>query len=271
MIDRDAASAILSCIRSKSYDPIEDFVKTLINIDETDELGYTLLRHAVGFAATRDWRSPGAVLVVKYLIQRGANVNCKNPMDTFYNLLCCAAFHGCIEIVKALRAAGQVTETPPGITPPLSHAQYEPLMMKYLIDIGCDPEYKDEHSTTILMKVAEKGLPASVFVLLSAGVNLGHVDTYGYTALRYAQGCDEDGHPYEYERRPLVCRLIRAEIARRAESAERMLAFAMAGNRRLGEDTRMKEFDPELINDILERVYHEERRPQRGIEQMMSI
>ena len=256
----NARSAILKCIRSGSFDPIEDFIQTLIDIDETDELDHTLLRHAVGFATNRDWRSPGAIRVVKYLIRRGANVNYENPRDKYYNLLCCAAFHGCIEVVKALKAAGSVVETPPGITPPLSHAQFEPLMMKYLIDTGCDPNYKDEHNTTILMEVAEKGQPYSVHILLSVGANLDIVDAYGHTALNYAQGTDDDGHPYEsgYEKHPLVCRLIRSEIARRAESAERMLAFAMAGNRRLGQATRMNEFDPQLINQILEHVNDEE-------------
>jgi len=251
MLRSNARSAILKCIRSESFGPIEDFIQTLIDIDETDELDHTLLRYAVGFATNRDWRSPWAILVVKYLIGRGANVNYENPRDKYYNLLCCAAFHGCIEVVKALKDAGLVVETPPGVTPPLSHAQSEPLMMKYLIDTGCDPNYKDEHDTTILMEVAEKGKLDSVRVLLSAGANLKTVDTYGYTALLYAQGADDDGYPYEsgYERHPLICRIIRAEVARRAE---RMLAFAMAGNHRLGENTRMKHFDPELINIILQ-------------------
>ena len=250
MLRSNARSAILKCIRSESFGPIEDFIQTLIDIDETDDLHHTLLRHAVGFATNRDWRSPGAILVVKYLIGRGANVNYKNPRDKYYNLLCCAAFHGCIEVLEALREAGLVMETPLDRTPPLSHAQYEPLMMKYLIDNGCDPDYKDKHNTTILMEVADKGLPASVRVLLSAGADLETVDTYGHTALNYAQGTDDDGHPHEsgYERRPLVCRLIRAEIARRAEMK---VAFGMAGIRRLGVNTGMNDFDIEVLDMIL--------------------
>ena len=87
-------------------------------------------------------------------------------------------------------------------------------------------------------------------VLLDAGVDIQSVDGYGYTALRYAQGCDEDGNPYDsgYERHPLVCELIRAEIARRDEMK---LAFAMAGHRRLGENTGMVDFDTEVLNIIL--------------------
>ena len=253
MLRGDARSAILKCIRSESFGPIEDFIQTLIDIDETDDLHHTLLRHAVGFATNRDWRSPGAILVVKYLIGRGANVNYKNPRDKYYNLLCCAAFHGCIEVLEALREAGLVMETPLDRTPPLSHAQYEPLMVKYLIDIGCDPNYKDEHNTTILMEVAEKGQPDSVRVLLDAGAKLDIVDTYGYNALNYAQGTDnvagmKDVPLSGYEKRPLICRLIRAEIARRAEMK---VAFAMAGIHRLGVETGMNDFDIEVLNMIL--------------------
>ena len=126
--------------------------------------------------------------------------------------------------------------------------------MKYLIGIGCDPNYKDEHNTTLLMVAVQRGPIESVCVLLSAGVNIESVDTYGYTALRYAQGCDEDGIPYDngYERYPKVCEVIRAEIAMRAE---RVLAFAMAGDSRLGENTRMRDFDPHLIDFICKLVH----------------
>ena len=182
MIYRDAATAILSCIRSKSYDPIQDYVRTLNDIDEEDWLGHTLLRYAVVFAKSNYW----GILVVQYLIERGAN-----------------------------------------------------------------PHYKDSHATTLLMEVAGRGGRVNcVSVLLGAGVDIQSVDGYGYTALRYAQGCDEDGHPYDsgYEKHPLVCELIRAEIAMRDEMK---LAFAMAGHRRLGGETRMVDFDIEVLNMIL--------------------
>ena len=245
--------AIFNCIHDESYDTIIDYVGTLSGIDEIDDRGYTLLRYAVEFSRDRRW----GILVVKYLIERGANVNYQNPEDKYYNLLCCAAEFGCIGSAKALMATGLVVETPPSITPPLSRAHFRPLMMKYLIGIGCDPNYKDEHNTTLLMVAVQRGPIESVCVLLSAGVNIESVDTYGYTALHYAHGCDNDGIPYDngYERYPKVCEVIRAEIVRRDEMK---LAFAMAGHLRLGENTRMKNFDPQLINFILELVQHKE-------------
>jgi len=181
MFYRDAASAMLSCIHRESYQPIIDYVRTLGDIDETDWLGNTLLRYAVGYA-NRQW----------------------------------------------------------GI-----------LVVQYLIGIGANPGHKDSHGTTLLMEAATRGGRENcVSVLLDADVDIQSVDGYGYTALRYAQGCDEDGHPYDsgYEKHPQTCELIRAEIVRRREMK---VAFAMAGIRRLAEETGMRDFDIGVLDMIL--------------------
>jgi len=149
---------------------LEQYINTLSDIDEKDDkFGRTLLRIAAGSGEPSGLGSH----VVEYLIEKGADVNIVDK--NYQSLMCVAAHTGCVEIARALVDVGVATETPyfypPHRYPPLYEARHYPKMMKYLIDVGCNPHHRHRGNSTLLMDVAEIGETECVRVLLDAGVN----------------------------------------------------------------------------------------------------
>jgi len=230
-MDSDATDIWGAAVEGDLYS-IGQFLKQGVDVNAKNESHESLL-----FIATKRQQIP----VVQYLVLKGADINTTDRNGT--PVINVAAMYGNVGIARILLNAGSRPDMQIWI-PVLRVALRWPLMVKLLIDFQFDIHYQGPFSKrTFLMTAAREGYAHTMRILINAGVDIHAVDLDGANALKFAIR----NHQTE-----AIHILFEAILYR-----EKMSAFAMGLQPRLGKHSMISLLHSDVVTTILENVEHE--------------
>ena len=119
----------------------------------------------------------GKIEEVKFLIEKGADVNAKNDYDcTAFEL---AVIHNHIGMIKFLVENGADGVMNLTLAAAIGHLE----MVKLLIEYGADIDERDDYDITPLIAAAYNGRIETVKFLIENGADINAKNIYGNTAL----------------------------------------------------------------------------------------
>lgn len=203
---------MLACMRNDSIS-VKKIIKKGANVNIESKAGYTALR----YAAHNDSKNPsllrylvskgaeindqnvplidavqsGNVQKVKFLIENGADINKRRPINGLSPLFE-AGFDANYEMTTYLIENGadvniENFDGQSALYHSLTSFNGSYKVLKLLIDKGANVNFINDDKRTALMKAAQYNLPEVVALLLDNGANKEGTDFYGKTAKYYAQ------------------------------------------------------------------------------------
>lgn len=193
--DSEVLPPLVAAAKERKNDELKRLLKEGAHVNEQDSNGYTALAWA---------SSNGDTDIVKFLLEKGANVHLTNKIKTGITgttPLMRAASYGHVEIANLLIKAGakiddQRSDTRTALSIAIYKKQKE--MVRFLISVGAklDQEFTSRgvSGMTYLMIAIDGGNKEIVELLLMAGVDVNAQDSQGYTAMDRAPSGPETSY-----------------------------------------------------------------------------
>jgi len=209
---------------------VETFVETAIDVDATPTEGYevSVLRDLPSEYLLGDRETPGPLVRLAYpevMRQREVSSKFKNIIDTdyFWELKTRRDFGVEEEYqeVESWKTQYLLRAQAYGLELLLASKEGNEVQVQRLLDLGVNPNFRDESGNTALMVASHWGYLQVLEVLLAAGAEVDMQNEYGHTALMHAS---EHGHP------EVVDRLLAAGAEVNARDERRATALMMASD-----------------------------------------